>query len=84
MEKEFDQYEFENYLTDEFFSGNELSEIKKLIKIELTTMLNLQKSMNCGSKNLDMIVGRSSTMNKKQKKMLHGKIYLPKETRMMQ
>lgn len=32
MEKEFDQYEFENYLTDEFFSGNELSEIKKLIK----------------------------------------------------
>ena len=32
MEKEFDQYEFGNYLTDEFFSGNELSEIKKLIK----------------------------------------------------
>jgi hypothetical protein len=36
MESEFDQYEFENYLTDEFFSGNELSEIKKLIKDRLS------------------------------------------------
>ncbi len=32
MEKEFDELEFENYLTDEFFSGNEKSEIGKLIK----------------------------------------------------
>ena len=36
MEKiTFDEHEFENYLTDEFFSGNEFSEIKKLINDRL-------------------------------------------------
>jgi len=37
MEKEFDQYEFEEYLTDEFFNGNEKSEIGVLIKDRLAT-----------------------------------------------
>ena len=36
MEKEFDQTEFENYLTDEFFNGNEENEIARLIKQQLT------------------------------------------------
>lgn len=35
METEFDQYEFENYLTDEFFNGNEKDEIGSLIKKRL-------------------------------------------------
>lgn len=35
MENEFDPYEFENYLSDEFFSGNEKSEIGGLIKQRL-------------------------------------------------
>ncbi|MFZ4797854.1 MAG: hypothetical protein ACOYMA_10190 [Bacteroidia bacterium] len=35
MEKEFDEFEFENYLTDEFFSGNEKNEIGKLINQRL-------------------------------------------------
>ncbi|MDO9152771.1 MAG: hypothetical protein Q7U47_03530 [Paludibacter sp.] len=35
METEFDQYEFENYLTDEFFNGNEKDEIATLIKKRL-------------------------------------------------
>lgn len=35
MEKDYDQYEFENYLQDEFFCGNEKEEIKKLIKSKL-------------------------------------------------
>lgn len=34
-ENTFDSWEFENYLTDEFFNGNELSEIKKLINDRL-------------------------------------------------
>lgn len=37
MEKEFDQYEFENYLTDEFFNGNEFEEIDDLIKKQLAS-----------------------------------------------
>ena len=32
MEKEFDQYEFENFLKDEFFNGNEKDLIGSLIK----------------------------------------------------
>ena len=35
MENEFDQYEFENYLTNDFFSGNDKSEIGILIKQRL-------------------------------------------------
>ena len=35
MENEFDPYEFENYLSDEFFSENEKSEIGGLIKQRL-------------------------------------------------
>jgi hypothetical protein len=35
MEKEFDLYEFENYLTEEFFNGNEVSEIEVLINERL-------------------------------------------------
>ncbi len=37
MRTEFDQYEFENYLTDEFFNGNEKAEIASLIKKRLAT-----------------------------------------------
>ena len=37
METEFDQYEFENFLTEEFFDGNGKAEIAKLIKYELAT-----------------------------------------------
>jgi len=35
MGTEFDQYEFENFLTEEFFDGNEKAEIARLIKYEL-------------------------------------------------
>jgi len=37
MENEYEQYEFENYLTNEFFSGNEKREIGSLIKQRLST-----------------------------------------------
>ena len=37
MGTEFDQYEFENFLTEEFFDGNEEAEIASLIKYELAT-----------------------------------------------
>lgn len=36
MENKFDPYEFENYLSDEFFSENEKSEIGSLIKQRLS------------------------------------------------
>lgn len=36
MENKFDLYEFENYLSDEFFSENEKSEIGSLIKQRLS------------------------------------------------
>ena len=37
MGTEFDQYEFENFLTEEFFDGNEKAEIASLIKYQLAT-----------------------------------------------
>jgi hypothetical protein len=37
MENNFDQYEFENYLTDEFFNGNDKSEAESLIRKRLIT-----------------------------------------------
>ena len=37
METEFNEYDFENYLTDEFFNGNEKSDIGSLIKQRLAT-----------------------------------------------
>ena len=37
MENEFDQYEFENYLKDEFFNENEKDLIGSLIKKRLAT-----------------------------------------------
>jgi hypothetical protein len=37
MGTEYNQYEFENYLTEEFFDGNEKVEIARLIKYELAT-----------------------------------------------
>ena len=36
MENKFDPYEFENYLSDEFFTENEKSEIGSLIKQRLS------------------------------------------------
>lgn len=43
MEKEFDQYEFENYLTDEFFNGNEESEIGNLINKRIASDNDFKK-----------------------------------------
>lgn len=43
MEKEFDQYEFENYLIDEFFNGNEFEDIGDLIKKQLASNSNFRE-----------------------------------------
>lgn len=37
MESIFDQYEFENYLIDEFFNGSDFDEIGDLIKKQLAS-----------------------------------------------